>query len=350
MTKLRKRLFVVGIFCLIVGGLWLAGAGYSQLWPAPVSPKSPSAQPTRPLRVRLKWIHQAQFAGFYLAAEKGFFKHQGLDVTIEQGGPASNALTAVLSGAADVGVWSSEQVLVARAEGKPVKAIGVVYQQAPNCWMVRAESKINSFLDVTSEVVGVQSEGTDFDILYRALILRHNINRRRLNERQVDFNLTLFTSDQVQVWPSYSINEPFTMAAQGVQVRCMTPAASGLDFYGDTVLTSDNVLYEREDDLRSFMRAITQGWEYALGHTEEAVEMTLKQNKDLKKESQVYMLEQSTNLIRPAVGGVLRMQRSRWEAMEKMLVGLGIIKTPIADIDQAFTNALLPMPNPGRIP
>jgi ABC-type nitrate/sulfonate/bicarbonate transport system substrate-binding protein len=282
--------------------------------------------------------------GLLCGKRQGLLSEKRAGRTLIQGGPGNNALTAVLSGVADVGVWGSEQVLINRAAGKPVKAIGVVYQESPACWMVRANSPLFSLRDVTTQTIGVQAEGTDFDILYKAMISRLGMNRVKLKERQVDFNLTLFTSGQVDVWPSYVTNEPFTMESQHIDVRCIKPADSGIGFYGDTVLASDSTLHNRESDLRDFMWALVDGWNYALGHSEEAVDITLKWNKDLSRASQLHMMQQSVSLIRPAGHDqLLRMDSARWQGMEDILIGVGLMKQKL-NLDEAFTNALLPLP------
>src|ERR1022692_2582381 len=93
----------------VVGGLiWISAAFFKH---GRSAEPSPDAKQLRPLHVQLKWLHQGQFAGFYVAQEKGYFRQHGLEVTLSQGGPGNNAITAVLAGTADVGVWGSEQVL-----------------------------------------------------------------------------------------------------------------------------------------------------------------------------------------------------------------------------------------------
>jgi NitT/TauT family transport system substrate-binding protein len=349
-----RRLRNTGLVLIAVGLSWISFAyvrtgGFSALSHAP------SAPALHKLRVQLKWLHQAQFAGFYVAKEKGYFQKRGLDVTLDQGGPGNNALTAVLSGAADVGVWAPEQVLTSRSAGdaanqtgndrdKPkAKAIGVVYQQSPACWMVKSDSPVLSFRDITAQVVGTQAQGTDFDILYRAMIARLNMNRSKLKERQVDFNLTLFRSGQVDIWPSYITNEPYIMESQNIKIRCIKPSDAGIDFYGDTIIASDKALHDNEADLRQFMWGASEGWAYALDHIEEAVDITLHWNKNLSKPSQLHMLQESINLIRPSgQSQLLRMSSARWANMQQILVSLGLMSHPV-DLDEAFTNGLLPV-------
>ncbi len=337
----QKLLRTLAIFLITVGVIWLSSALFRRPGKADLT-AGESSKPLRTLRVQLKWLDQAQFAGFYVASEKGFFRKKGLDVTLIPGGPGNNALTAVLSGAADVGIWGAEQVLINKAQGKPITAIGVVYQESPACWMVPASSAVRSLRDLTTQTVGVQATGTDFDILYRAAISKLKINRRALKERQVDFNLSLFTSGQVDVWPSYVTNEPLTMESQNIKVRCISAVDSGIDFYGDTIITSDRLLQEREQDLRGFMWAAVEGWEYALGHADEAVDITLHRNRDLPKPVQLRMLQESAGLIRPAgQKQLLRMSTSRWSSMQETLINLGLMERQV-DLDSVFNNCLLP--------
>ncbi len=324
-----------GVVLIVAGATWLA------IVLTQSNSKTPSASAqVHKLRLKLKWLNQAQFAGFYVAQAKGFFAQKGLDVSIEPG-PANTPL-AVESGAADIGVGGAEQVLINRSEGHEIRAVGVIYQSSPACWMVRADSPIKSLADLTDQTVGVQQPGSDFDILYRATVAKFHLDRSRLHEVAVEASLPAFLQRQVDVLPSYLINEPFVVESKGARVRCIRPSDAGLDFYGDTLLISDALLRERGEDVRAFLSASIQGWSYALQHIDEAVKITRAVNPDLPQDSQIYMLQQSISLIDPNHSPLFIMSRERWEAMEKILVELGLMHA--IPIDQAFTNCFLPMP------
>jgi NitT/TauT family transport system substrate-binding protein len=90
-----------------------------------------SAQALEKVSVRLKWFNQAQFAGFYVAKEKGFYEEAGLDVALNPGGPDFPAIQMVAGGAEQFGVTGADQVLVGRDKGVPVVAIAALYRKNP---------------------------------------------------------------------------------------------------------------------------------------------------------------------------------------------------------------------------
>src|SRR5712691_8740899 len=79
--------------------------------------------------VRLKWLHQAQFAGFYVAKDKGYYAAAGLDVSIQPGGSDFPAIQMVAGGSEQFGVTGADQILIARSKGVPVVAIAVIYRE-----------------------------------------------------------------------------------------------------------------------------------------------------------------------------------------------------------------------------
>jgi ABC-type nitrate/sulfonate/bicarbonate transport system substrate-binding protein len=329
-----------GSVFIVIGIIWI-------VWASVANPKSEQkSEPAKleKLRVKLKWVHQAQFAGFYVAEEK-FYKKQGLEVELLEKGDGENVLFTVASGQADVGIWGAEQILMNRSEGRPVKALGVVYQQTPMCWMVRKESPIRSFADITNEKVGIQPEGNDFNLLYRAVLQHLKIDRKRIKELPVEFSPLVFRSGQVDVFPSYVTNEPFQMEKVGIGVRCISPDSMGIDFYGDTVFATDSTLLQRSDAIRKFMAATVDGWKYASEHVEEAVDITIRKNPALRSErdGEIYKLQQSLHLIQPdKQRALLDMDRRKWESMSKMLVDLQLMK-PLDNLDAVFTDKFLPI-------
>src|SRR5215471_18206327 len=81
------------------------------------------------ITIRLKWLNQAQFAGYYVAKEKGYYKVAGLDVSIEAGGPDFPAVQMVAGGNEQFGVTGADQILIAREKGVPVVALAVLYRK-----------------------------------------------------------------------------------------------------------------------------------------------------------------------------------------------------------------------------
>lgn len=117
---MRKALLLLLSLVIIAGlGVWR------------VASRSQDASTHDALRVRLKWLHQAQFAGFYAADRQGLYAKQDVAVQLLPGGVDQPALAQVITGVAEIGVTGADQVLLAREQGHPVVAIAAIYRQTP---------------------------------------------------------------------------------------------------------------------------------------------------------------------------------------------------------------------------
>src|SRR5690606_14219181 len=98
------------------------------------------------VRVQLKWLHQFQFAGYYAALEKGYYREAGLDVELIEGAPEVDPVRVVLDGRAEFGVGTPE-LLLNRAKGDPIVVLGVIFQHSPYVFLVLKDSKIDDVTD-----------------------------------------------------------------------------------------------------------------------------------------------------------------------------------------------------------
>src|ERR1700744_5405851 len=96
---------------------------------------------------RLKWFNQAQFAGFYVAKDKGLYKSAGLDVNVQPGGPDFPAIQMVAGGNEQFGVTGADQILIARSKGVPIVALAVIYRRNPFVLFSLAKSSIKTPAD-----------------------------------------------------------------------------------------------------------------------------------------------------------------------------------------------------------
>src|SRR5690242_17166795 len=89
-----------------------------------------SSEPLKKVKIQLKWVPQAQFAGIFVAKEKGFYEQEGLDVEIVPGGPDAVIEQQVVNGAADIGVTSFDSLLVNRDNGLPLVSVAQILQKS----------------------------------------------------------------------------------------------------------------------------------------------------------------------------------------------------------------------------
>ena len=112
-----------------------------------------TARADEAVTLRLKWLNQAQFAGFYVEQEKGYYKSEGLEVNIQPGGPDFPAVQMVTGGNEQFGVTGSDQILIARSKGVPVVALSVIYRRNPFVLFSLAKSGIKTPADYVGKNV-----------------------------------------------------------------------------------------------------------------------------------------------------------------------------------------------------
>jgi ABC-type nitrate/sulfonate/bicarbonate transport system substrate-binding protein len=184
--------------------------------------------------MQLKWKHQFQFAGYYQALEQGFYRDAGLDVTIREGGPGIDVAETVAGGKADFGACSAS-VLRDWSMGRRLVVLAAIFQHSPAVILVARRADISNVSELrgrtlmdtpeSDEIAAMlKLEGVDYQALPR---VAHEGNPRDLLSGRADAMI------------AYSTNEPFVLEQLGAAYRTFSPAAFGIDFYGDNLCTSE---------------------------------------------------------------------------------------------------------------
>lgn len=292
------------------------------------------------LRLRLKWLHQGQFAGFYAADKLGYFHDEGIKVEILPGGQTHNAIIGVTSGADHVGIAGAEPLLLARSQKMKVVAIGVVYQDTAACFLTRANDGIKTFKDFEGKVVGTQN-GTDMQYLYEGIASISKLDRTKVKEVNVGFNVARFLTGDIDVFPGYVVNEPWEAQEKGVDLSVISPRDYGLRLYGDTLFVAEEFLHQNQATIKAFLRATERGWDYALNNPEEAAKLCNEYSNSPGPDHNRDMIERSRLLIRPTGERMLRMTDERWLEMHRFLKTYGPLKNDVS-VKDIYTNAYLP--------
>lgn len=286
--------------------------------------------------VRLDWLAQAQFAGVYVAADKGYFTDEKLAITINPGGVDLNPIRLVASGSDTFGMANADQVLVARSQGLPLVAVAALYQQNPVVFISLADSGIRKAADFAGHSVGVKI-GTSPDILYQALMKKVGVDRTSIREIPVQFDMSTFFSGQVQVWPAYIINEAIIAKDQGFAVNIINPFDYGIYDYADVVFTTEEFLKEHPDTVRSFLKALLKGWKDSVADQSMAVQTLLRMNDGLEAGHETKMMAAVVPLVTAGIGARIGwMDAAKWQATYDMLNQQGLLEEPFA-VASAYT-------------
>lgn len=268
LTRSGQAYLAIGIAS--AGGGLLAACSSS---PAASSSSSGSGKLTK-VSFQESYINNAEFAGYYVAAKKGFFAKYGLDVDIIPAGATTDPRTVVANGGAQIGVVSeTSDVLIGISQGVPYKCFGAAFQSNPGCLMVLGKSDIYSVRDLEGKTIGMQDNARQQVIG----ILQHNgVPVSKVNLQVVGDDPTPLVLGKIDAYTAYVFNEPIALKMQGISTRCYSFSDIGLPGYGDNLIATDDTLSSDPDMLARFVRASQEGWQYALQNPTEAVSITMK--------------------------------------------------------------------------
>jgi NitT/TauT family transport system substrate-binding protein len=290
--------------------------------------------------VRLKWLNQAQFAGYYVAKDKGYYGDAGLDVSIQPGGSDFPSIQMVAGGSEQFGVTGADQILIARSKGVPVVAIAVIYRENPFVLFALKKSGITKATEFGGHNIGLKIGGSE-ELIYRAVLKNAKVDKASLHEVPVKFDLSPLLTGQVDVWPGYVINEVIAAEEKGFEVAVIKPADYGVRLYADTLFTTERMLKEQPELVKKFVAATIRGWIDAVADPESAARITVKFGNKLDYAHELSMMKASIPLIKTGPEPVGASKKADWDELQKMLVEAGFQKSEI-DTSKAFTNDLLP--------
>lgn len=304
----------IRLIAVAIGGALLIGA----LWPR--AGEAASVEPDR-ITLQLKWTHQFQFAGYYAALEQGYFRDANLDVTIVPGGPAVNIVDEVVSGRADVGIANSSVVLD-RAAGKPIVVLGVVYQHSPLALLVRADRLTDSIHTLRGRTLMIEPHSGDL----LAMLQHERVPLDQLTIVPHPGNLDGLIRGEADAISTYLTDASFVADRVDFRTFIFTPRAYGIDFYGDTFFTREDIARGRPDLARRFREATIRGWEYAFQHQDEVIDLILEKYPAGKSRHHLtFEAERSRELILPDLIQPGYMRRERWEHIVDTYVNLGML-------------------------
>jgi NitT/TauT family transport system substrate-binding protein len=295
-----------------------------------LSCQKPTEQALQKTALRLRWSTQSQFSGIYWAQDKGFFKREGLDVTINPGGPNINHMQIVGTGAEEFGITGAAQVIEARDKGLPVVALATIFQGNPNVFFAKKASGIRTPKDWVGKTVAV-FYGYDLEYMYRAMLKKNGIDPTSVKEYPAKFDMTPFFRDEVDVWAGYLINQPNTAEEQGFEVTRIYPNDYGIKVSGDTLFTTEDVIRNKPELCQKMVNAVLDGWREALHNKDAAVDLVLRLDDRLSRVHETKMINsvEEITLTKDIDGKIGWMTPEQWREMTSLWKEYGGIKTEV---------------------
>ena len=291
------------------------------------SPTQQSHDGLTPVRLQLDWYPQPEHGGFFAAQLLGFYKAEGLDVTIIPLPQYGSVAQQVASGKAEIGLGSSDQVLEWDSNGLPLIAVAATMQHDPQAIMVHQDSPIHDFKDLEGRAIAAQTGAT---------WLKYVISRYRLHDvRQVPSTLSIanFLADHDYVQQIFVTSEPFFANQARAQVRTLLISSSGYDPYRVQFTTRDFAT-QHPEVVEKFVRASIRGWREYLLNPEVVNAHLLALNPALNPQQEAFsakaLLEGGFVSGSPqSTSQIGQMTSARWNASSSQLKELGIIRPAI---------------------
>ena len=233
--------------------------------------------------IQLKWVTQAQFGGYYVAQDKGYYSAAGLDVTIKPGGPDIATPQVIAGGGADVIVDWMPSALASREKGVPLVNIAQIFKKSGMMLTCRKDSGIKSPSDFRGKTLGVWFYGNEYPFLswMSQLGIPTKGGSNGVTVLKQGFNVDPILQKQAECVSTMTYNEYWQVVDAG-----LSPSELVVYKYEDQgVATLEDGLYVLEKNLKNkafvdkmarFLRASIKGWKYAADHPDEAADIVLE--------------------------------------------------------------------------
>ena len=289
-----------------------------------------------PVTVQLKWVHQAQFAGFYVAESQGYYADENIAVTFIPGGVGVDIYDGVAKGNHQFSVVGADSAIVKRAEGLQVTAIATIYRVNPFVMVAFADFGIISPRDFVGKTVSI-SRG-DEEAQFQAMLSKVGVDPSQFNLVPYTYDDTPFLSGDIDVTVSFAAGSliPLKERIGDRQVNLIWPGDYGVHFYSDTIITNDELIASNPDLVLRFLRATLKGQRLAVENPETALEASMQYAEVQDRQVQAAMIEASIPLIHTGEDQLGWMRPEVWRGMEQTLREQGILTTPL-DISKVYT-------------
>ena len=318
----RTLLICAAVLCAAAA----LGAG---LWSG--ARKADAAAPARHVRLVLQWSPQAQFAGYYLALEKGFYRERGLDVEIIPGGPAIDSLAYLAEGKAEFATAFLTGAITAAGDGAGIVDVCQVVNRS-NLLLVAHKDKVKDRDDLDHARVTLW--GSSFQSAYIGFFEAANVQPEILPQY---FSVNLFLLGGADVCAAMQYNEYETIVQSGVEPGDLTVFSmqkNGFGFPEDGVYATSATVQKDPDVCQAFAEATLEGWAYCRDHPGEAVISVMKYARAAHVPTngvhQRWMLDHILTAIYPAGHDAFKpgvLSQVDYERTRAVMIGEGLIRS-----------------------
>lgn len=286
------------------------------------------------------WLDQFEFAGFYAAKEKGFYKDVGLDVEFRKYDSSLNLLEEVLNKNADFGTNSSS-LITDKSNGKDIVLLGAIFQSSPLILLALENSNIDYIQDIKNKTLMITQEQQKY-ATFKSMINSKGVDINDLKILDHSFDVNDLINKKTDLMLAYTTNEPFLLKEKGYESKIFNPKDYGFDFYEEIIFTSKEFALKNPKLVKDFYNATIKGWEYAFENIEETAKLVYEkynpQNKTLA--SLIFEANEMKKLAYDKNGKIGRITPERINLIINTYRVMGLIEHDINVEDLIYTQHL----------
>ena len=281
-------------------------------------------------------------AGVFTALGKGFYREEGLDVSIEGGTNANDSVQLIGENKGFAGSADVYCTMQARLKGMPVISVGVVTQSISTCIVSLKDNPIIKPADLKGKTIAIHSPSVN-ETIYKAFMKRQHIDRKEVVELESQSTAPLLIAKKVDCCLSTVYHSPSLVEAAGLTPVILDFDDYGLDAYGVNIVVNEDSVKNHPDLVRAFMKATVRGWEYALQHEKEAASFILKYNPSADPQ---YLAKGLARILPKVAGketqkyGLFYQTEDKWNQAQDILIDAGEMDKKL-DVRKCFTNEFL---------
>ncbi len=220
--------------------------------------------------LKLRWKHSFQFAGFYMAKEKGYYKKAGLDVDIKELKNSENIINQVTTGKANYGIGGSSLVYH-EILNPSIVALMPIFETSPLV-LLTTNNDINSLKEIkTNSIMASPTSLENISLL--SMFHISGVEPDDINIKKNIFGIKDILNNKADLFTVFRTNQPYYLKEKNIPYKIFDPKNYGFDFYGDILFTSKEEIVKHPNRIKSFIEATKKGWKYALSHIPETIQI-----------------------------------------------------------------------------
>jgi len=301
----------------------------------PGASKTPQSLTT--VQLPMGYIPNIQFAPFYVAAEKGYYRDAGIDIKFDYS-VEPDGVALVGAGDRPFAVVSGEQVLLARAQELPVVYVMAWYQGYPVAVVSKKAAGISTPADLRGKKIGLPGLYGASYVGLRALLKSAGLQESDVTLDSIGFNqVEALATDQEQAVVGYVTNEPIQLEANGYDVNTIT-VADYVNLASNGIISNEKTISQNPDLVRNFVQATLKGVRDTIANPDEAYQISRKYVDTLASADEATQKKiLATTIALWQTDNLGLSDPQAWQNMQNVLLDMGLYSAPL-DLSKAFTN------------